>query len=61
MERKRAKQFGVHNRENCGVRANPESQRQHGDNCKTGVFRQHARAVANILQQGLHSRLQDYS
>ena len=49
MERKRAQQFGIYHRENRRVRADSEGEREHRNGGETGVLREHAHAVANIL------------
>ena len=60
MERKGTKQLGVYHREYRRVRPDSQSQRQYRDRSETGILCEHAHAVTNILEQGLHLRLRRY-
>ena len=45
----------VNHRENRGVRAYTQSQSKNRDGREAGILRQHANAIANVLQQRFHS------
>src|SRR5215813_4576480 len=53
LDRKRLQQDLVEQRENRGVRANPEPQRHHRDNRKAGTLPQHSQPVPQVLNQQL--------
>src|SRR5271170_6053968 len=48
-EGQRTQKLGINDRENRGVRADAQSQSEDSDGGESGIFRQHANAVANIL------------
>src|SRR2546425_2658046 len=49
-ERQRTQQHGVDDTEHGGVRANAQSERDHGDSGETGTLSQHAKAVAQVIK-----------
>ena len=53
-EGKRAEQHSVHDREYCGIRADPQRQRQNGDDGEPRTLRQHADRIAKVLPDGTH-------
>src|SRR4029453_8998110 len=50
---KRSQQHGVHDAENCRVRAYTERQREDGDESKRGVPAERSGAIAQILHEGV--------
>src|SRR5258708_19314265 len=53
-EGKRAEQHSVHDREYCGIRADPQRQCQNSDNGEPRTLRQHTDRVAKVLPDGTH-------
>src|SRR6202030_4175671 len=51
LHRKGLVKDGVDETEDGGVRANSESQREHGNCSEAGILAQHARGVAQILKE----------
>ena len=49
----RLKQNRIHHAENCGVGADAQRQRQYRDGSEAGVFAQHAKCIARVLQKCL--------
>src|SRR5262249_7182332 len=54
-KRKRTEKNAVHQAEDGGVRANAESERDHGYGRKAFVLKQHPESVANVLKKSVHS------
>ena len=52
----RAKQHGVDDTENCRVGAYAESEGEDGDTGEAGIFREHARAETDVLEQRFEER-----
>ena len=52
--RQRAKEYSVDNREDGGVGADAESESEDGDEGEAGALAEHARGVADVLEEGLH-------
>src|SRR5260370_16146858 len=60
-EGKWAEQHSVHNRENCRIRADPQRQRQNGDDSKPGTLRQHPRGESYVLPERVHEPPRRYA
>ena len=52
--RQRMQQDRIHNREDRGIGANSQGQRQDRDRAEPSVLGQHPSCIANVLQQSLH-------
>jgi hypothetical protein len=50
----RSQQQGVHHAEDGRIRANAQTERQHGNQREAGILQQHSRAVAQVLPKCLH-------
>ncbi len=50
----------LHYAERCGVSADAEAEREHGDDGKGGRLTQHAQSVAQVLPKHFHRTLSKY-
>ena len=54
--RQRLQQHSIYQAENCGIRADSQSQCEHRNHREPGIFSQSARAITQVLQQSFEPR-----